>query len=56
MMGQYQEAITQYKKALRIAPNNIIAHLALAPQLSDKNLPNWPNNTGKAFPIWVRVM
>ena len=29
-MGQYQEAITQYKKALRIAPNNIIAHLALA--------------------------
>jgi adenylate cyclase len=30
MMGQYQEAITQYKKALRIAPNNIIAHLALA--------------------------
>jgi adenylate cyclase len=30
MMGQYQEAITQYKKALRIAPNNILAHLALA--------------------------
>jgi adenylate cyclase len=30
MMGQYQEAITQYKKALRIAPNNIIAHVALA--------------------------
>ena len=30
MMGQYQEAITQYKKALRIAPNNIIAHIALA--------------------------
>ena len=29
MMGQYQEAITQYKKALRIAPNNIMAHLAL---------------------------
>ena len=29
-MGQYHEAITQYKKALRIAPNNIIAHLALA--------------------------
>jgi adenylate cyclase len=30
MMGQYQEAITQYKKALRIAPNNILAHIALA--------------------------
>jgi len=30
MMGQYQEAITQYKKALRTAPNNIIAHLSLA--------------------------
>ncbi len=30
MMGQYQEAITQYKKALRIAPNNVIAHIALA--------------------------
>jgi len=30
VMGQYQEAITQYKKALRIAPNNILAHLALA--------------------------
>jgi adenylate cyclase len=30
MMGQYQEAITQYKKALRIAPDNIIAHIALA--------------------------
>jgi TolB-like protein/class 3 adenylate cyclase/Flp pilus assembly protein TadD len=30
MIGQYQEAITQYKKALRIAPNNIIAHIALA--------------------------
>jgi adenylate cyclase len=30
MMGQYQEAITQYKKALRIAPNNIMAHLGLA--------------------------
>jgi adenylate cyclase len=30
MMGQYQEAITQYKKALRIAPNNILAHLNLA--------------------------
>jgi len=30
MMRQYQEAITQYKKALRIAPNNIMAHLSLA--------------------------
>jgi adenylate cyclase len=30
MMGQYQEAITQYKKALRISPNNILAHLNLA--------------------------
>jgi adenylate cyclase len=30
MIGQYQEAITQYKKALRIAPNNIIGHLSLA--------------------------
>jgi tetratricopeptide (TPR) repeat protein len=30
MVGQYQEAITQYKKALRIAPNNIMAHLGLA--------------------------
>ncbi len=30
MMGQYQEAITQYKRALRIAPNNILAHLNLA--------------------------
>ncbi len=30
LTGQYQEAITQYKKALRIAPNNIIAHLGLA--------------------------
>jgi Flp pilus assembly protein TadD len=29
-MRQYQEAITQYKKALRIAPNNIMAHLSLA--------------------------
>ena len=27
---QYQEAIAQYKKALRIAPNNIMAHLNLA--------------------------
>ncbi len=30
MMGQYQEAITQYKKVLRIAPNNIFAHIGLA--------------------------
>jgi adenylate cyclase len=30
MMGQYQEAITQYKKALRVAPNNIWAHLSIA--------------------------
>ena len=30
MIGQYQEAITQYKKALRLAPNNILAHLCLA--------------------------
>jgi adenylate cyclase len=30
MTGQYQEAITQYKKALRVAPNNIWAHLSLA--------------------------
>ena len=30
MMGQYQEAVTQYKKALRVAPNNIMAHLNLA--------------------------
>jgi TolB-like protein/class 3 adenylate cyclase/Flp pilus assembly protein TadD len=30
LMGQYQEAITQYKKALRLAPNNIMAHIALA--------------------------
>jgi adenylate cyclase len=29
-MGQYQKAITQYKKALRLAPNNILAHLSLA--------------------------
>ena len=28
--GQYEEAITQYKKALRIAPDNILAHLGLA--------------------------
>jgi len=30
LMGQYQEAITQYKKALRLAPNNIMAHIGLA--------------------------
>ena len=30
MMEQYQEAIGQYKKALRIAPNNIMAHIGLA--------------------------
>jgi tetratricopeptide (TPR) repeat protein len=30
MIGQYEEAITQYKKALRLAPNNILAHLCLA--------------------------
>jgi len=30
MTGQYQEAITQYKRALRVAPNNIMAHLGLA--------------------------
>jgi len=30
LTGQYQEAITQYKKALRIAPNNIMAYLNLA--------------------------
>jgi adenylate cyclase len=30
LMGQYQEAITQYKKALCVAPNNIWAHLSLA--------------------------
>jgi adenylate cyclase len=28
--GQYQEAITQYKKALRITSDNIFAHLGLA--------------------------
>jgi adenylate cyclase len=28
--GQYQEAIIQYKKALHIAPDNILAHLSLA--------------------------
>jgi adenylate cyclase len=30
LIGQYQEAITQYKRALRVAPNNIMAHLSLA--------------------------
>jgi adenylate cyclase len=30
MIGQYQEAITQYKRALRVAPNNIMAHIGLA--------------------------
>jgi adenylate cyclase len=30
LTGQHQEAITQYKKALRVAPNNIMAHLGLA--------------------------
>ena len=30
LTGQFQEAITQYKKALHVAPNNIIAHLGLA--------------------------
>jgi adenylate cyclase len=30
LIGQYQEAIAQYKKALRIAPNSIPAHLGLA--------------------------
>jgi len=30
MIGQYQEAITQYKRALRVAPKNILAHLGLA--------------------------
>jgi adenylate cyclase len=30
LTGQYEEAITQYKKALHIAPNNILAHLNLA--------------------------
>jgi len=30
LTGQYQEAITQYKKVLRIAPNNIFAHIGLA--------------------------
>jgi adenylate cyclase len=30
MIGQYQEAITQYKKALHLAPNNILDHICLA--------------------------
>jgi adenylate cyclase len=30
MIGQYQEAITQFKRALSVAPNNIMAHLGLA--------------------------
>jgi adenylate cyclase len=30
LTGQYQEAITQYKRALHIAPNNIMAHVGLA--------------------------
>ncbi len=30
MTGQYEEAIAQYMKALRIAPNSIFAHLNLA--------------------------
>jgi adenylate cyclase len=30
LTGQYREAITQYKRALRVAPNNIMAHLNLA--------------------------
>jgi adenylate cyclase len=30
MIGQYQEAITQYKKSLRVAPNNISTHISLA--------------------------
>jgi adenylate cyclase len=30
MTEQYQEAITQLNKALRVAPNNIMAHLGLA--------------------------
>ena len=29
-LGQYPEAVTQYKKALRVAPDNILAHLGLA--------------------------
>jgi adenylate cyclase len=30
LTGQYQEAITQYKKSLRVAPNNIGTHYSLA--------------------------
>jgi tetratricopeptide (TPR) repeat protein len=30
LTGQYQEAITQFKRALRIEPNNIMAHISLA--------------------------
>jgi adenylate cyclase len=30
LMGRYEEAITQYKKALRVAPDNVFAHLSLA--------------------------
>ncbi len=30
MMGQHQEAITQYKKSLRVAPNSIATHISLA--------------------------
>ena len=30
LTGQYQEAITQYKKSLRVAPNNIATHISLA--------------------------
>jgi len=30
LTGQYQEAITQYKKVLRTSPNNIFAHICLA--------------------------
>ena len=29
-MGNYPEAVTQYKKALRVAPESILAHLGLA--------------------------
>jgi adenylate cyclase len=29
-LGRYPEAVTQYQKALRIAPDNILAHLGLA--------------------------
>jgi len=30
LTGQYQDAITQYRRALRVAPNNIMAHIGLA--------------------------